>query len=214
MRWPTLIIDNFFNNFESVVKLSNKLEYYPTDGHWPGLRSGYLSNVNRPFFEMTAYKILQALYPMNYQNLTWTARMQFQKIKQEGLGIIHQDDDEFTAIVYISGNKNQGTSLYKPKAFPYDRDSYVEKKFETYKDIKKINKEFHKLVHKHNSQFELTTRVNFEPNKLFLFDANHQHAADSFDNQERCILITFFEEIRMRDGRNFKTAGRECKKWG
>ena len=214
MNWPTLIIDNFYNDFEAVKKYANKIKYHPSDGHWPGMRSEYISNINPDFFKMTSYKILQALFPHNYYDLMWTARMQFQKIKQEGLGIIHQDDDEFTAIVYISGNKNQGTSLYKPKTFPYDRDSYVQKKFDTYKDVKKIDKEFHKLVDKHNSQFELTTQVNFEPNKLFLFDSNHHHAADSFDNEERCILITFFQEVRFRNGSVIKPHGRECRKWG
>ena len=80
MRWPTIIIDDFFNDFEAVKKLSNELKYYPTDGTWPGLRSGFLSDVNRPFFDLTSYKILQALYPHNYEDLMWSARMHFQRI--------------------------------------------------------------------------------------------------------------------------------------
>ena len=54
MRWPSIIIDDFFNDFKSVVDLSNNVKYHPSDGAWPGSRSEYLSHVNRPFFEMTS----------------------------------------------------------------------------------------------------------------------------------------------------------------
>ena len=217
MRWPTIIIDDFFNDFEAVKKLSNELKYYPTDGTWPGLRSGFLSDVNRPFFDLTSYKILQALYPHNYEDLMWSARMHFQRIPISGQGYVHQDDDEISAIVYISGSeKAGGTSLYKPKVFPYDRAGYVKEKHEAYKDSTqkgKMKQDLSKSVKQHNDQYEITTTVNFKPNTLFAFDCNHHHSADEFGG-DRCILITFFEEIRRRDGRLFRTAGRECKKWG
>lgn len=213
MNWPTIVIDNFFNDFNAVKKFSEEVEYFDTDGSFPGKRSKYISDINRDFFIMTSYKILQALYPHNYRNLMWNARMQFQKIQQVGQGIIHRDDDEFTAIVYISGNKDQGTSLYKPKTFPYDRDSYVPKKFEMYRNPEKINKKFHKMVKDHNSQYELSTKVNFEENRFFMFDCLHPHAANNLE-EERCILITFFQEIRMRNGSVLRPHVRECKSWG
>jgi hypothetical protein len=217
MRWPSIIIDDFFNDFKSVVDLSNNVKYHPSDGAWPGSRSEYLSHVNRPFFEMTSYKILQALYPMNYQDLMWSARMQFQKIPISGTGFVHQDDDELSVIIYISGsNSAGGTNLYKPKAFPYNRDGYVNEKFKAYKksgNKGQMKKDLSQLVNQHNSQFDCTMKVNFLPNRMFAFDCNQQHAAQEFGG-ERCILIAFFEEIRMRNGSNLKTAVRECKKWG
>ena len=34
-KWPSLIIENFYNNFQEVIKLSNKVKYYDNDGTWP-----------------------------------------------------------------------------------------------------------------------------------------------------------------------------------
>tara|TARA_Y100001951_G_scaffold93503_1_gene89158 strand:+ start:441 stop:1088 length:648 start_codon:yes stop_codon:yes gene_type:complete len=215
MKWPTLVIDNFFNNFEVVKKLSEEVEYFPpADGNWPGMRSKLLHDINYPFFEMTCSKMIEALYPMNYENIKFTARMTFQKIPFQGTGFIHQDDDEISSIIFISGKNSGGTSLHEPKTYPYDRDGYVPQKWDAYKNPAKIKtKKFKDVVNKHNSQFDLKTKVVFKPNRALLFDCHEYHQADNFGG-ERVTLITFFQSIKTKDGTTLKSHISECNKRG
>ena len=215
MKWPTLVIDNFFNNFEAVKKLSEEVEYFPAeDGNWPGKRSKLLHLLNYPFFEMTCAKMVEALYPMNYENIRFTARMQFQKIPLEGTGFIHQDDDEISSIIFISGNNAGGTSLYEPKTFPYDRDGYVPLKWDAFKNPAKMKtKKFKETVSKHNAQFNLKTKFIFKPNTALLFDCHEHHRADSFGG-ERITLVTFFQSLHTKDGTTIKSHVAEGKKRG
>ena len=209
-KWPSLIIENFYNNFEEVIKLSNKVKYYDNDGTWPGKRSDLLHKVEKSFFDLTTTKIMQALYPNEYVNLTWNARMHFQKISMKGKGFIHQDGDEISCLIYVSGSENVGgTSLYRPKGFIKDRVGYLKESMDAYK----ANKSLTELVEKHNDQFELTTKVAFQPNKLFLFDSNQYHAADEFAD-ERCTIVVFFQDIRHQGGATLNSSGRSCRKYG
>ena len=215
MRWPTIVIDNFFNDFEAVKKLSEEVEYFSNEnGSWPGKRSKALHQINYPFFEMTCVKLLEALYPMNALNIRSTAKMHFQKIPFEGTGIIHQDEDEISSIIFISGNNAGGTSLYEPKTYPYDPDSYVSQKFDTYKNPSKLKlKNLEKTVNKHNEQFNLKTKFVFKPNTVLLFDSKEHHKADNF-GEERVTLVTFFQSLYTKNGIPLKTHVSECKRQG
>tara|TARA_R110000772_G_scaffold151418_1_gene262170 strand:+ start:108 stop:755 length:648 start_codon:yes stop_codon:yes gene_type:complete len=215
MKWPTVVIDNFFNNFEAVKKLSEEVEYFSSEsGTWPGKRSKLLHQINYPFFQMTCVKLIEALYPMNVQNIQFTARMQFQKIPFEGTGVIHQDDDEISSIIFISGNNAGGTSLYEPKTYPYDQDSYVAQKCDTFKNPSKLKlKNLQKTINKHNEQFNLKTKFVFKPNTVLLFDCQEHHKADSFGG-ERITLVTFFQSLNTKDGTPLKSHVSECKKQG
>ena len=209
-KWPSLIIENFYNNFDEVLKISKEVEYFSNDGTWPGKRSDLLHKINKPFFNLTTTKIIQALFPNEYENLTWSARMHFQKISMKGKGFIHQDGDEISCLIYISGGEGVGgTSLYKPKGIIKDRIGYLKESMNAYKE----NKSLETLVEKHNKQFQLTTKVAFEPNKLFLFDSNQYHAADDFVG-ERCTIVVFFQEIRHQGGATLNSSGRSCRKYG
>lgn len=215
MKWPTIVIDNFFNNFEAVKKLSEEVEYFPSEnGAWPGKRSKLLHQINYPFFQMTCTKLIQALYPMNVQNIQYTAGMQFQKVSFEGTGVIHQDDNEISSIIFISGNNTGGTSLYEPKTYPYDQDSYVPQKWDTYKNPSKLKlKNFEKTVNKHNEQYNLKSKFVFKPNTALLFDCQEHHKAESFRG-ERVTLVTFFQSLNTKDGTSLKSHISECKKHG
>ena len=44
--YPNLIVDNFFEDPDSIVDLSTNIQYAPSDdGRWPGLRSNYLHRI-------------------------------------------------------------------------------------------------------------------------------------------------------------------------
>jgi hypothetical protein len=119
MIWPTLCVDNFFNNPEEVKKYALSLEYSASDdGTWPGKRSKPLDKINFNFFKFVTTKIIRLLYPMNVEDLGWKAYASFQKIDgnlYSEPGWVHRDMDEFTAIIYLSHHENCGTSIFSPK---------------------------------------------------------------------------------------------------
>ena len=50
--YPNLIVDNFFEDPDSIVDLSTNLQYSPSDdGRWPGLRSNYLHRIYPRLFD-------------------------------------------------------------------------------------------------------------------------------------------------------------------
>ena len=101
MIWPTLCVDNFFDEPNKVIELSKSLHH-------------------EEFFNWVSNKIMSALYPAEWPNIAWYNTAYFQKIPS-GLkndGWVHQDkSNEFTAIIYLSQNTEAGTSIYLPKTF-------------------------------------------------------------------------------------------------
>ena len=50
--YPNLIVDNFFEDPDSIVDLSKNLQYSSSDdGRWPGLRSNYLHRIYPRLFD-------------------------------------------------------------------------------------------------------------------------------------------------------------------
>jgi len=50
--YPNLIVDNFFEDPDSIVDLSENIEYTPSsDGRWPGFRSNYLHRIYPRLFD-------------------------------------------------------------------------------------------------------------------------------------------------------------------
>ena len=51
MIWPTLIVDNFFDDPHKVINFSKQLKYERAPGHeWPGTRTDHLGKVGKEFF--------------------------------------------------------------------------------------------------------------------------------------------------------------------
>jgi len=202
MIWPTIVVDNFFDNPEKIIEVSKKFTFkkHP-QGRWPGERCDDISILDNKMFNWINYKIVRLLYPMNHEQMGWKAMQYFQRIDGNVYnteGWVHSDSpDEFTAIIYLSNHKNCGTSLFSKKTF-FNSVSHLKEKQDMYlnKDVKnglkglKIN----------NDQFEKTLTIKSKFNRLVLFDANQFHAADSFtekenENEERFTLITFFSSL-------------------
>ena len=105
MLFPTIVIDNFFEDPEMVLKHAETFDYnFSESGQYPGTRS---KNVDATFFEFTTKKMMAALYPMNYKSMTWSGIQYFQKINGKDYpeeGWVHKDEFQVTAIVYLSKN--------------------------------------------------------------------------------------------------------------
>ena len=201
MIWPTIIVDNFFDEPNKVIEYSKKLNFsMDKAGSWPGSRTEPLTTIDHNFFNWVSYRIVRLLYPMNHLDLNWYCDQYFQKVNGEiykNGGWVHCDfGREITAIIYLSKHKNCGTSLYTKKTM-FNLAINTEKKEETYKTLNFKNEE--KYLKENNEMFEKSLTIDSKFNRIVIFDSNQFHAADMFkddeDKEERLTLITFFNSI-------------------
>jgi hypothetical protein len=206
MLWPTICVDNFFDNAYQIKNYAKTLNYKKDlEGKWPGERTELIHLINQDLFLLTTKKILSLIYPMTWKKLAWKGDQYFQKIQgnvYKNKGWVHKDDDfEFTAIIYLSEHKECGTSIYHPKNFNNTIINTKDKE-EKYKNQNLIEKE-NKLLLENNDRFEKTMNFNSKFNRLILFDGNQYHAAEKFNEEnvteDRLTLITFFSIINGED---------------
>lgn len=203
MIWPTIVVDNFFEEPQKIVDISKKLNFNPAlDGAWPGKRSDEISTVDFGLFNYVNYKILRILYPMNHEKLRWTSNQWFQKIDgniYKHKGWVHFDGPaELTAIIYLSHHKKCGTSLFEKKKF-FHKVKHEDKKKEMYLNVNNMNY-YSKYLKENNDQFEESLSIESRFNRLIMFDSNQAHAAQSFidkdqENEDRLTYIVFFGTI-------------------
>jgi hypothetical protein len=221
MIYPTIIVDDFFDNPKKVKNLASTLEYKKDpEGRWPGERTTFLHQINYPFFNHVHLKILSILYPNDFRKINYSASSFFQKIasKRHGnKGWVHKDvESEITAIIYLSDHENCGTSLWRNKNF-FDTDTTMFEK-------RKLNKLWQKnsydkketdIINKNNSNFKKILNVDSVFNRLVLFDSNHHHSAEGFLDEkieeDRLTLVTFIEKLNFND-RQIRYSLTECKR--
>jgi len=204
MIWPTMSLDNFFEDPDKIVKFANSFEFKPDpNGKWPGKRTDLLHVLDPIFFNFFSAKVLSVLYPMNFKDMSYKVRLYFQKISNDHVnnGWIHTDySSEVTAIVYLSKHKECGTSLFECKD-PYPKMLHVLEKEKTY--LHKNFKEEKEYLDKNNNQFEETISLKSRYNRLVMFDSSQFHAAQKFKEnnieEDRMTLIGFFDSINYLD---------------
>ena len=199
--FPTIIVDDFFEEPHKIIELANSLEYTDAadyDYAWPGKRSTPIHEVNYDLFNNIVIKVLSVYFP--YAKLSYnSANLRFQKVSsiyEEGW--VHSDDNLITFIVYLNDTKtiDGGTSICIPKN--KDITLYKDKKRESFKDPNKV-KEYESYRLKNNNQYEETIRVNNVFNRCVIFNAPSYHKANGFntiDNSEdRLTLVGFIEDF-------------------
>ena len=204
--FPTIVVDDFFEDPHKVIELANSLEYTfgkKDEYNWPGKRSTPLHEIDYDFFNDTILKVLGTYFPFAKISFT-NARLRFQKVSSiYEDGWVHRDENIITFIVYLNETKSTdaGTSIYIPKiSHPEDHDISINtnKKNESFKDLKKI-KDYESYRLENNNQFEETIRVNNVFNRCVMFNAPSYHKANGFntiDNSEdRLTLIGFIHDF-------------------
>jgi hypothetical protein len=218
MIYPTIIVDDFFDNPKKVKDLASTLEYQKDpEGRWPGERTTFLHQINYPFFNHVHLKILSILYPNDFRKINYTASSCFQSIsgkRHVNTGWVHKDvGSEITGIIYLSDHKNCGTSLWKNKNF-FDTDTTMfEKRKFNKKDL--YDKKEKDILSKHNDNFKKILQVDSIFNRLVLFDSHQHHSAENFLDEnikeDRLTLLTFIEKITFND-KQIRYPLTECKR--
>jgi hypothetical protein len=221
MLWPTLVIDDFFQNVDAVIDYSKTLKFLKTNGKWPGERTRPLHIENIEFFKKVTSKIIACYYPNETENTNfrWTASSYFQKIKTKdhtNPGFVHQDRDQaFTSIIYLTGEENTGTSLYKLIKISEKTDSYVPNKIKGYLDVKyQKSKKFKNSLKENLNSYQKTLEFLPLKNRMIMFDGAQHHSASNFgkNEKERLTLITFFKSVYFQDGTPLKYHLSECQR--
>jgi len=201
--WPTLIVDNFFDDPHKIINFAKQLKYTRTkESQWPGTRTAQLGEVEKDFFTWSTKKILMLLFPLNAGQMRWKADQHFQKIPYKTYGKsgwIHCDESsEFTVIIYLSHHLKSGTGIYKAKHFT-SVPLYADKKEKFFKDLKVSEAE--KWRKKSNAKFEKVVDLRSNFNRLVLFDGHQWHGAENYgtEKEDRLTLITFFREVGGKD---------------
>lgn len=213
--FPIQIVDDFFDNPDEIVKFANSLKFKRDKfGDWPGERTDYLHNIDKTFFNEFLGKVLALSFDYKYHNITWeNVQLSFQKTKPIDIknknnilnrGLIHRDGDyPLVGLVYLNKNADpeSGTSIFNLKnniAEPSTKKIKQEIYSKKFNELK--NKDFENLkkllTTDQNSYYE-TCRVNNIYNRLFAYDGNNYHRANSFftGEEERLTLVFFIKQI-------------------
>jgi hypothetical protein len=202
MLWPTICVDDFFKEPKKIKEFSNTLTFAKDpSGKWPGERTQFLHQINQEFVKFVSKKIMSILFPINYNDMQWEVEQTFQKINgniYKNKGWVHTDSPfELTAIIYLSDHLKCGTSIFKRNSFFCEIiNSKFKEKF--YKETDKLSAE-NKYLDENNDRFEKIHTIESRFNRLIIFDSNHFHAAEKFNeeniNEDRLTLISFFKNI-------------------
>jgi len=198
--FPHTVVDGFFDDPDSVRRFALNQEYnYDPEGEWPGKRTPPVSLLHPNFFHSTNAKIMSLFYHEG-GDYTYSATGNFQIVdKNFGSGWVHSDKPwTLTAIVYLSPEGNQGTSLYTKKD-PMADPSLFRTLHETKLSSNKNRISTTDSCKLHNSFFEENLSVKGLYNRLFFFDSFHWHAAHNFfgdgDQASRLTYVVFFESF-------------------
>jgi len=212
MNFPSIQVNNFFNDVDSVINFSKNQNYiYDKTGLYPGQRTQSLNNLDYNLFVYITQKIMRLFYPdiEIFKKTLWEATSFFQKINYDdiklhskvgGKGWIHKDNNSFiTAIVYLTPNDlNSGTSIYKLKregSIIDDEQQMIKKDYYQRKNIDE--KIYYKNLEKSFNEYDEIIHFNSNFNSLVAFDSSQPHSANFNLNpgEERLTLITFLNNL-------------------
>lgn len=187
--WPTVCIDNFFDNPDEVVKSAEKKQF-PIIGNYPGIRTHLFSKTDPDLHQSLNEKIISIYYPTEYKKLGFESLTGFHKVPS-GLkhdGWVHKDEAQLSYIIYLSKDLDIGTSMYKPikeGTVPI----HDNKKHEYFKN-KKLN--VAKYKKENNNQFVETASFKGIYNRLIVFDSKQYHAAHvNNSGKDRLTILGF-----------------------
>jgi len=201
--YPITIVDNFFDDPHSVIRLAEQQEY-ETDklGRWPGKRTKQVFDFAPNFYSNTINRLFSLFYNLQKIRYEYFAEMIFQKVgNQFDDGWVHVDNPKLlTAIVYLNENPslNSGTSICMPNSVDFSVLKNLDKKKENYL----IQKDDNEARIENNAQYHDSVIVKNKFNRLLSFDSSLAHKANfeaSHDKKERLTLVCFVENFFSED---------------
>lgn len=196
-RFPTICMDNFYNNPDAVREWALKQEFLDSPGNYPGKRTKELWEIDPKFFDIFGNKIFSLLYPN--QNVRWRIQTTFWKVTTQdsdplcpkNMGWIHTDNCIFAGVIYLTPNfdRKLGTTIYKQVKF--DEININHKSMHSfYRD--RIDNEFDDNIIKNNSMYEETITVENIYNRMICFDGQIPHSPSGYYMKDSIRLSQVF----------------------
>ena len=197
--FPTIVVDNFFDDPDYVLGLAKSVEYTdPSPTNHPGVVSRKkIQEIDNKLFNIIVQKIFGYFWDLR-NPLKYMVDIEFQKIDSLGEGVIHVDSAGALAagIIYLDRNasRDTGTSFYRLL------DDHYEIKQEFLDSIAKDHAGdtvdgINQIRRDHHSRFEETMRVQKQYNRLVFYSGDVWHTATSYQNQTRNTLRFFVSEV-------------------
>lgn len=205
--YPLVILDNFYDDPDSIVDIANSIEYSPSeDGRWPGVRSKPMWEVDRDLYVYTAEKILY-LFNKDLPQY-WEFEMEFQKTSpysedqyhSKNKGWIHPDKGVtyFGGVIFLNKNpdKDTGLSIYKEKrGYSIQNEQEMLVKEKHYRGEHVPDVEYYEAYKKVHDQYEETVSISNVYNRMILFNTTTYHGVQTFGvTQDRLTLVFFCQE--------------------
>ena len=125
MKFPTVIVENFFKNPDDIVNYSKEISFTgpKKDDYWIGERSEMLHKINPQLFHFICTKVISIFYNCKKEDVKYfDAQVCFQKIKKSDVekflktksNMLHRDIyGSLTGIIYLSKNQSfeNGTKI-------------------------------------------------------------------------------------------------------
>ena len=205
MYFPITIVDNFYENFNEIREYALNCEYVEKiKFSMPGVHTKFLHELNPLLFNKATSKLLSIFYDRKtMRNVRFECRTKFEKIYSYGKsynkeGWIHKDEDnKLSAILYLNGEYEEGTSFYVNKNLGDIDYSLMKYKEQLYSKNNPNIDEYNNCLLKHNSQFKEILKVPLIENRLVIFDSSIFHRSNGLGNENnpRIIQTFFFGQI-------------------
>jgi hypothetical protein len=209
MRYfPTVCIEDFFDDPDAVRNYALSLDYPENPGHYPGRRSLDLRELNPEFYNNFCKRLFEIYF--DEQPDDWSVECRFQLIEKQhedknsikNTGWIHKDlKCMFGGIVYLNpdADLDSGTAIYK-KIKEEEQDIFARKiKEKNSIELKKLffthkkDEGYEETLSEWNSGYIETARFANIYNRLISFESTQYHAATSLyvTDQPRLTLVFF-----------------------
>ena len=201
MSYPLIIKDDFFEDPDSIVKISKEYSYNIDTHNYPGVRTKSLDEINPKLYVHILRKIFLLLH--DKLPLRFDVKVGFQKIKpfvegdkwdKKNCGWIHKDNCLFGGIIYLDKDpdKDAGTSIYKSiDGFDVQTQESVDAK-ELRNSGKPIDDgQYCDAYDRVRNQYEETLRIPNLYNRLVLIPGDQPHAMTTTGDKERHTMVFF-----------------------
>jgi hypothetical protein len=186
MLIPISVVDDFFEDPDSIRNYAISQSFDYPRGYYPGYRTDHLSVLNKDLFEKVNNKLLLLFFNPYIDNIEIEVESQFQSIPEKfEEGWVHQDIDvnqrHLAGVIYLTPDAPviAGTSLYRKvkevnnNNFKYRNDFYSNGKVDDHQTyVEKRNE--------HNSCFERTVDIGNVYNRCIIYNANDYHKESKF----------------------------------
>ena len=197
------IIDDFFDDPDSVVSLSETMEFSLKNPQWPGVRTQDLRKHAPNVKDMFVKHICDNYPRLNPFELNRDFRSGFQKITSfskdqydlKNKGWAHRDTNTLWAgILYLNKNPepDTGTSAYRVKrGFSHQFADEINIKEMQYRSENVDDAEYDKAYDAMRNQFEETVSIANVYNRFVLFNNVTHHGVQTFGTKPR-LTLNFF----------------------